>query len=66
MELLFSVLLFSPLKAIFLFEKGMGGKVIMVQNLDLVGLVTSPLMSSFSMYYEIEKNPQNLTHPYLT
>ncbi len=29
--------------------------------LDLVDLVTSPLMSSFIMYYEIEKRPQNLT-----
>ena len=29
--------------------------------LDLVSLVTSPLMSFFSMYYKIEKRPQNLT-----
>ena len=28
---------------------------------DLVGLVTSPLMSSWAMYYKIEKRPQNLT-----
>ena len=41
-------------------------RLLAAKNWNIISLVTSPLMSSFSIFYKIEKRPQSLTKHNLT